>query len=63
MAVTRPHVCELTLGQAYADDLGNVRVAVANTPLTPDEAREIAAEIIAAADEAAAYRAEQSAGL
>jgi hypothetical protein len=62
MAITRPHVCELTLATAEPDDHGNVRIAVANTPLTPDEAREFAAEISAAADSAAAYRAEQNAG-
>lgn len=61
MAITRPHICELTLATAQPDDHGNVRVAVANTPLTPDEARELAAEIYGAADTAAAYRAEQAA--
>ena len=60
MTVTRPHLCELQLAAAEPDDHGNVLVAVAlGTRFTPDEARELAAEITAAADAAAAYRAEQ----
>lgn len=59
MAITRPHVCEITLADVQPDDHGNVRVAVANYPLTPDEARELAHEILAAAEVAAAYRVEQ----
>ncbi len=62
MTVTRPHVCEIALATAEADDHGTVRIAVAGYPFTPDEARELAAEISAAADTAAAYRAEQGAG-
>jgi hypothetical protein len=62
MAITRPHVCEYLLATAEADDHGNVTIAVANgTPFTPEEAREFAAEISAAADAAVAYRAEQNA--
>lgn len=60
MPVTRPHVCELTLAHAEADDHGTVRIAIAaGVAFTPAEAREVAAEITAAADTAAAYRAEQ----
>ena len=62
MTVTRPHVCEIALATAEADDHGTVRIAVANYPFTPEEARELAAEISAAAETAAAYRAEQGAG-
>jgi uncharacterized Rossmann fold enzyme len=61
MTVTRPHVCELVLAKAEADDHGTVAIAVAGAPLTVDEAREFAAEITAAADTAAAYLAEQTA--
>lgn len=61
MTVTRPHVCELVLAKAEADDRGTVAIAVAGAPLTVDEARELAAEITAAADTAAAYLAEQAA--
>lgn len=60
MTITRPHVCEIALATAEADDHGTVRIAVANYPFTPEEARELAAEITAAADTAAAYRAEQA---
>lgn len=60
MAITRPHVCELTLATAEADDHGGVRIAVApGISFTPDEARELVAEITAAADTAATYRIEQ----
>ncbi|WP_425837012.1 hypothetical protein [Microbacterium sp. PA5] len=54
------------IARAEADDLGNVTVAVigsifaATQTITPAEARELAAEITAAADEADAYRAEQA---
>ncbi|WP_144053059.1 hypothetical protein [Microbacterium sp. UCD-TDU] len=62
MTVTRPHMCELLLAKAEADDHGTVAIAVApGLPLTVDEAREFAVEIIAAADTAAAYLAEQAA--
>lgn len=60
MTVTRPHVCEIALGRAEADDHGNVLIAAVNMPFTPDEALELAAEITAAATTAAGYRAEQT---
>lgn len=60
MTVTRPHVCEINVAKAEADDHGTVAIAVAGVPLTVDEAREFAAEITAAADAAAAYLAEQA---
>lgn len=67
MTITRPHVCELNLADAEADDHGQVVVALhANSgvifsrELTPTEARELAAEITAAADVAAAYLLEQN---
>lgn len=62
MTITRPHVCELQLAKAEADDHGSVAIAIAHgVPLTVDEAREFAAEINAAADTAAAYLAEVAA--
>lgn len=61
MTITRPHVCELLLAKAEADDHGTVAIAIAGAPLTVDEAREFAAEVSAAADTAAAYLAEQAA--
>lgn len=61
MTITRPHVCELMLAKAEADDHGLVAIAVAGAPLTVDEAREFAAEITAAAAAAAAYLAEVAA--
>lgn len=60
MTITRPHVCELLLAKAEADDHGTVAIAIAGPSLTVDEAREFAAEILAAADTAAAYLAEQA---
>ncbi len=60
MTVTRPHVCEIAMAKAEADDHGNVAIAVAGLPLTVNEAREFAAEVTAAADAAAAYIAEQA---
>jgi hypothetical protein len=60
MTVTRPHICDLQLAGAEPDDHGNVLIAVApGIRFTPDEARELVAEITAAADAAAAYLAEQ----
>lgn len=61
MTITRPHVCEIQLARAETDDYGSVSVTVAPVPFTVDEARELAAEISAAADAAAAYIAEQNA--
>lgn len=61
MTITRPHVCELLLAKAEADDHGTVAIAVAGTPLTVEEAREFAAEITEAADTAAVYLTELSA--
>lgn len=61
MTVTRPHVCEIQIATAEADDHGTVAIAVAGIALTVDEAREFATEINAAADTAAAYLAEQAA--
>lgn len=61
MTISRPHVCEIHVAKAEADDHGTVAIAVAGLPLTVDEAREFAAEITAAADTAAAYLAEQTA--
>lgn len=66
MTITRPHVCELTLASAEADDHGNVLTTLhtdlgpgIRRALTPSEAREYAAELTAAADAAEAYLAEQ----
>ncbi|WP_091232561.1 hypothetical protein [Microbacterium sp. 3J1] len=62
MTITRPHVCEIALAMAEADDHGNVAIAISpGLPFSIEEAREFAAEITAAADEAATYRAEQTA--
>lgn len=61
MTISRPHVCEIQVAKAEADDHGTVAIAIAGYPLTVDEAREFAAEITAAADTAAAYLAEQTA--
>lgn len=61
MTITRPHVCEIHIAKAEADDHGTVAITVAPLPLTVDEAREFAAEITAAADTAAAYLAEVAA--
>lgn len=62
MTINRPHVCEIQIAKAEADDHGNVAIAVApGLPFSIDEAREFAAEILTAADDAAAYRAEQTA--
>lgn len=60
MTVTRPHLCELALGHAEADDHGTVHIAAAAIPFTPEEAREFATEITTAAEAADAYRAEQA---
>lgn len=63
MTVIRPHVCELELAKAEPDDTGHVLIAVMpGTRFTPEEARELATEISAAADAAAAYLAEQNLG-
>ncbi|KKX97723.1 hypothetical protein [Microbacterium sp. Ag1] len=60
MTITRPHVCEITMAKAEADDHGTVAIHVAPVPFTVDEAREFAVEVTAAADAAAAYIAEQT---
>lgn len=61
MTITRPHICELTLAHAEADDHGTVRIATApGIAFTPDEADELAAEITAAATTARTYLTEQA---
>lgn len=60
MTITRSHICDLVLAKAEVDDFGAVKIAVAGYPLTPDEAREFAAEITAAAAAGDAYLAEQA---
>lgn len=67
MPVTRPHICEEELAGVDVADNGNVVVTVYNHPatvavgLTPDEARELAAELVTAIHRADAYAAEQAA--
>ncbi|QCR39916.1 hypothetical protein C1N74_05420 [Microbacterium sp. SGAir0570] len=67
MPVTRTYTH--TLAAAEVNDRGNVdtlvrgsRLEVAKVELSPTEARELAAELIAAADAGDAYTAEKAAG-
>ena len=62
--ISRPIVTDLALVQAEADDHGNVTLAATSHArrLSPAEAREVATALLAAADEAEQYGAEQGIG-